>query len=302
MANQNFISYVNSPIYLGTQEGQVPATGLAGINNLIAANSCDITFDAQLEGAKFLGKTPIPNDFNISGPKQTKISFSYVPLVGANVVSGVSEASLAPFFATGDSVSGSVIRVGNFIFRQCYLDSLSVQINAYNPVKVNANYSSYDSSITETGIYTGAVDTAGLVSNTYSGAYLSSLHALSLGVSGNSTSIPESKTEISIQTTCARTPIYEVGSITPTTVILNSVNRSTNLNGENVGQVINFSGSNASLSLRFSEFSKIMDSGFAPMTDYKLAIDILGKVSSQNLSMQPNQILGGSCSVVENIF
>lgn len=297
----SYIKYENCPIYLGLN-GQAPQTGAAGLNNLIAANSCEISFETQLEPQKFLGKQPVSDDFSTSGPMQAKISVTYTPLVGTNLVSGVQEASLAPLYMTGDSISGEKIIVGNFLFEQCYLDSLNIQINSWNNLKFTAQFQSHNvTNITGTN-YSGSSDSVGFTSGTSVPTMYSSLHALSLGVSGNSLSIPESKTEIGIQTTCARTPIYEVGSITPTTVILNSVNRSTSLGGENVGQIVNFSGANAGLSLRFSEFGKLMESGFNPMADYKVAIDILGKVTSQNLSMQPNQVLQGNVSIVENIF
>lgn len=302
MAQANFISYKNSPIYLGTQEGQVPATGLAGVNNLIAVNSCEISFEAQLEPQKFLGKQPIANDFTVSAPQQARISLTYTPLVGNNLVSGIQDASLVPLSLTGDSVSGNSIRVGNLLFQKCYLDSLGVQVSAWNSIKFSTQFTSYDITNLENATYSGIEHSGPALVNPLSGSYFSSLHALSLGVSGESFSIPESKTEINIQTTCARTPIYEVGSITPTTVILNSVQRTASINGENIGRVINFSGANASLSLRFSEFSKMMESGFNPMTDYRFSIDTTGKVSSQSLSMQPNRTIDGSVNIVSNIY
>lgn len=297
-----FISYKHSPVYLGTQEGQVPATGLAGVNNLIAANSCEISFESQLEAQKFLGKQPISNDFTVSAPQQARISLTYTPLVGNNLVSGIQDASLVPLLMTGDFVSGFSIRAANFLFQKCYLDSLNIQINSWNGIKFSTQFTSYDVTDLENAVYSGVESSSDYLVDPLSGSYFSSLHALSLGVSGNSFSIPESKTEISIQTTCARTPIYEVGSITTTTVVLNSVEQSVSLNGENVGQIVNFSGADASLSLRFSEFGKLMESGFNPMTDHRFGLDFTGRVSSQNLSMQPNQILQGSVVIRSNIF
>lgn len=299
----NFIKYENSPVYLGTQEGQVPATGIAGINNLIAANTCELSFDTQMEPQKFLGRQNISDDYAISGPKQAKISFSYTPLVGPNAVSGIQEASLLPLSLTGDFVSGHVVRIGNFLLQKCYLDSIGIQISAYNTVKFNVQMTSYDSSTIENDVYSGIGNSGSFVNSSLSGTYLSALHSLSLGVSGNSLSLPESKTEINIQTTCARTPVYSVGSINPDTVILNSVERAVSINGENVGRIINFSGANASLSLRFSEFASLVTGvNFNPLTDYRFGLDITGKITSQNLSMQPGRTLEGSINFRSNVF
>jgi hypothetical protein len=121
-------------------------------------------------------------------------------------------------------------------------------------------------------------------------------------VSGQSVSLPESKTEISIQTTCSRTPVYEVGSTYPRTVLLNSVTRQTSVNGENIGTVVSVSGNSAVLNLKFAEFGKLMDPTFNAAVDYRLRLDISGRVTSQNLSAQVGRTVESQISLIENVF
>jgi hypothetical protein len=128
------------------------------------------------------------------------------------------------------------------------------------------------------------------------------LHALRTNVSGDSVSLPESKTEISVNYQCSRTAVYEVGSLTPKTVLLQGVSRSTSIVGENIGRVISYSGNNASLNLSIGEFGKLTNGGFNPSTDTKLFIGITGRVVSQNLSFATNRIADGSISLVENLY
>jgi hypothetical protein len=298
----SFVSFVNSPVYLGTSEGQVPATGLAGISNLIAANSCEISFESSLEPAKYIGRNAVSDDFLSTSAQNVKISLSYLPLVGDNLNDGIQNASLLPLSLTGAfSETGHSIRVGNFLFNRCYLDSLSIQISPNTPIRWSTQFSCYDASSITGFNYTGFGDSGGFTSNSLSGTAYSAIHALTTNVSG-STSLPQSKTDISIQYQISRTPVYEIGSIVPRNVLLNTVSRTTNISAENIGEVIDFSGKSAILNLKFAEFGKLMNPSFDPSQDYRFMIGITGKINSQSLSMQPSKVVDGQISIMENLF
>jgi len=298
MSQGSFIRFEQTPVFLSTAEGIAPQTG-AGVTNLIAANTCEISFEAAVEPNKFLGRQVISDDFSTSGPKRSTISVSYMPLVGTNVYSSVQEASLIPFSMTGDFASGHSIKIANFLFNQCYLDTLSVQLQAYQPIRCSATFSSYDTVLLENDVFDGVVNSAGPLVDSSSGSYLSCLHALSTNVSGQSVSLPESKTDISVNYQCGRTAVYDIGSLTPRTVLLQSVMRSTSVNGENVGNVVGISGSSAVLNLRFGEFGKLINGVFDPDVDTKLHIGITGRINSQNLSMSPGRSLEGVVNIQE---
>lgn len=293
-----FISYKDSPLFVSPNDG-VPETGLS-LSHLIAASSCDLTFDASLDPAKYIGKEAVSSDFHVNAAKATKLAFSYIPLVGDNVSPTISAASTGIFNLTGDSSCS--IRLGNFLFGQCYLDSLTLSINPNQPIRANANFSCYNESNIEGLSYTGLGGSFSFTINSSTGTAFSALHALSSSVSGQGVSLPESKTEISIQTTCSRTPVYEVGSTYPRTVLLNGVTRQTSVNGENVGEIVSFSGNSAVLNLKLAEFSKLMDPNFNATTDYRVRFDITGRVVSQNISAQVGRTIEGSVSISENIF
>lgn len=297
----SFIKYEHSPVFLSMDEGILPATGLS-VCNLIAANSCEISFDAQLDVAKYIGKQAISDDFHVGGPKTAKISLSYIPLIGPAVTSGVALASTGIFNLTGDFTSGHSIRVGSFLFNQCYLDTLGVQLAPNQPLRLTASFSSYDTTSFQDAAYSGIVNFGSLTSSAASGTAFSAIHALSSSVTGQSTSLPLSKTEINIQTSCARTPVYEVGASEPRTVLLDAVTRTTTIGGENVGQIINVSGANAALTLKFAEFGRLMDPTFSAANDYRFALNISGRVNSQSISAQPGRTAEGSVSIQENIY
>lgn len=298
MAQANFISYKDSPLFVSPNTG-VPETGVS-LSHLIAASSCDLTFDASLDPAKYIGKSAVSSDFHVNAAKATKLAFSYIPLVGDNVFETVSAASTGIFNLTGESSCS--IRLGNFLFRDCYLDSLTLSINPNQPIKANANFSCYNESGVEGLSFTGLGGSFGFTVDSSSGTSFSALHALASSVSGQSVSLPESKTEISIQTTCSRTPVYEVGSTYPRTVLLNGVTRQTSVNGENAGQIVSISGNLAVLNLKLAEFGKLMDPNFDAAEHYRVRFDITGRVSSQNLSAQVGRTVESSVQIISNEF
>ena len=272
-----FIKYTDVPVFANfSSPNQAPLTGLdGGASDLMAANDVNITFETQLEPRKYLGKNPIGNDYSPVGPLQARFNFSWFPLIGDNAKSSlISQTGV--LHLTGDFATGHQIRIGNFLFKDCHLNS-----------------------------FTGLAGAPALLKVAGTGAYFDALHALAVGITGNLQPLPQSKKNLQINTTCSRTAVYTIGSKTPEQVLLNSVERSVTVEGENVGEIIDFNGSGdgSSLKIRFSPFRDfITNASFNPRTDYKFEIEVSGKIVAQNLSVQPNNTVNGSVAIRENIY
>lgn len=298
-----FIKYTDVPVFANfSNPSSAPSTGNGG--DLMAANDVSISFDAQLEPRKYLGKNPISNDYAPTGPLQAKLSFSWFPLIGSNAnSSSISQTGVLAL--TGDFATGHQIRVGNFLFKECYLNSYTVQITPYQPIVFSADFNSYDVSGIEGTAFTGLRGAPALLQAAGTGAYFDALHALAFGVTGTLEPLPQSKKSIQISASCARSAIYTLGSEYPEEVLLNSVERTVTIEGENVGSIIDFNGSGdgSSVSFRFSPFRNfITGSNFNPRTNYAFAIDVRGKIVSQSLSVQPGNTLNGSVTIKENVY
>ena len=299
-----FIKYTDVPVFANfSSANQAPLTGGAG-SDLMAANDVTINFEASLEPRKYLGKTPISNDYAPTGPLQAKISFSWFPLIGENTNSRlISQTGVLAL--TGEFETGHQIRVGNFLFKDCHLNSYTIQITPYQPIVFSADFNSYDTETIEGTTFTGLAGAPALLQAAGTGAYFDSLHALAVGITGNLEPLPQSKRSVQINTACSRNPVYTIGSKTPERVLLNSVERTVTVEGENVGAIIDYNGSGdgSSVSFRFSPFRYfVTGASFNPRTDYKLAIDVSGKITSQSLTQQPGNTLNGSVSLKENIY
>lgn len=302
-----FIKYTDVPVFANfSSPNQAPLTGLdGGASDLMAANDVNITFETQLEPRKYLGKNPIGNDYSPVGPLQARFNFSWFPLIGDNAKSSlISQTGV--LHLTGDFATGHQIRIGNFLFKDCHLNSYTIQITPYQPVVFSADFSSFNVNEIESSVFTGLANAPSLLKTAGGqGAYYDALHALAVGVTGGITPLPDAKKSIQVNTSCTRVPIYTIGSKIPEQVILNGVERTVTVEGENVNQIINFygSGDGASLKLRFSPFRYFITGGnFNPRTNYMFEIEVSGRIAGQNLSIQPNNTLNGSVGIRENIY
>ena len=255
-----FIKYTDIPVYANfSGANTAPLTGLGGVSDLMAANEVTINFEASLEPRKYLGKTPIRNDYSPVGPLQAKLNFSWYPMIGENTNSRlISHTGILSL--TGEFPTGHQIRVGNFLFKDCHLNSYNIQITPYQPIIFSADFNSYDVDSIEGTEFTGQAGAPALLKTAGTGAYFDALHALAVGITGNLQPLPQSKKNIQITTNCSRTPVYTIGNKTPEQVLLNSVERTVTVEGENVGEIIDFNGSGdgSTLQIKFSPFRYVI--------------------------------------------
>ena len=294
----NFIRSTNCAIFADfTNENTLPNTG----SGFFCATEASLSIDSSLEAEKTFGEPRIADKYNISGPQSAKLSFSYLPMVGSNSATN-PENQWAVTNLTGDYQSGHRIKFGNFELRSCYLSSLNIDISPQSPVSFKCNFDVYDLSQVTGQSFTGFSVQNALTTNG-SGAYLESLHALALGVSGSGVSLPESKAEISISYNINRSPCYRLGDIYPSTVVLDSVEKQLTIRGENIGQICSFSGGNAIVDLSFSPFSSFITggTGFSAQSQSLFSIRTAGRVSSQNLDAGEDG-LNGSVTILENVY
>ena len=292
----NFIKSQNCPIFCNfLAENTAPSTG----NQFFAATSATLSFDAQLEANKTFGSPRAPDDYTISGPQVGKLNLEVYPLVGSNSVTDTNNQLALITGLAGDFISGGhQILMGNLLLKGCYLSTLNIQISPQEPIIVKSTFDVFDLSSVTGVSFTGA-NISNVLTTNGSGAYLESLHALAMGVSGSGVNMPQSRTEIDISLTCSRTPTYGLGSIYPSTVILDNVSRETSLKGADIGEVCSFSGGNGIVNLSFGKFSDFIT---GTSINSLLNIGITGKISSQALSASPDAGLAGSIIIQENLF
>jgi hypothetical protein len=300
----SFLKYTDLPIFANfTQQDTAPVT-TGSANHLFAATDASISLDPSISPNRYLGKPQNRVDFSPTGPMEGKFSLTFHPLIEQNggTILNVQKTNQLSFFdLTGDFSAGHQIKVSNFLLKQCYLQSYSVKINAFQPVVVSANFVAYDiSQLTNTQLaaYTGVTPSLAVDSTK---PYYEVLHGLTTLMDAVTGNLPSTKTSIEIQVDCQRTPVYALGSKTPSSVILNTVERTTTIQGENIGNVVDVTGANAgATNLYFLPLSQL---GSTPSAGNKvLSFDISGRVTSQQISISQGSIMNGKVVIKEALL
>jgi hypothetical protein len=296
-----FLKYSDLPVFANfTQENIDPVKSNASF--MFAATEASLNLDTNLAITRYLGtkKAEMP----ASGPLEGKFTLTFFPMIEStetNSILNIQKTNQLAFFnLTGDFALGHTISLSNFNLRRSYLQNYSIKINPYQPVSIQANFISYDIQEIIGKTLSSQVISQPISKDTSKPNY-EALHGLTTLMTTTSNSTPQTKTSIEVQVDCNRTPIYPIGSKIPDGVVLNTVERTINIQGENIGSVIDITGSSAgNMSLYFSPLSKL-GSSISSNSVYTInTVD--AKITAQQLSISQNSTLNGKVVIKEIIL
>ena len=293
-----FLKYSDVPVFANFIEEGV----LFNDTHLFAASQFSASLNSNLSANRYLGKIQSRNDFSVVGPMEAKLSMTFYPIIETqeqNLLNISKNNQLAFFEATGDFNIGHNIVIGSYQFSRVYLENFSMKINAYQPISVTANFISYEMvNVTNFNLEKFSSTLPQIAKNDAS-PYYSALHGLSTTMD-SSDNLPSTKTSIQVNVDCKRTPIYNLGSKTPSSVILTSVERTTTVDGESIGKAISLSGVNAgSTNIYFQP----LNSDTSPSENNNiLKFDINGKIVSQDISVTQQGFVNGKVVIKEIIL
>jgi hypothetical protein len=301
----SFLKYSDIPVYANfISENTSPVvTNSPNTNHMFAATQVSLTLAPNLSPNRYLGKSQIRNDFSVNGPLEGKLSLTFFPLIeyGTPSVLNIQRDNQLSFFnTTGNFNLGHQIRMSNYLLKQSYLQNYSIKINPFQPISITANFISYDVSSMVGTTLTSSTSTSIAVSPTT--PYYEGLHGLSTNMdAGTSNNIPNTKTSIDINVDCQRTPIYTLGSKTPNQVVLTALERTTTINGDNIGNAVDISGANAgATNIYMLPLSKMGLN--ASLSNNIIYFDINGRITSQDVSVSQQGILNGKVVIKEIIL
>ena len=295
-----FLKYSDLPIFAEfTSQNTAPSKD---VSKIFMATEASLALDPNLSANRYLGKAQIKNDFSTVGPLEGKFSMSFIPIIEKDTANtNIQKANQLSFFnLTGDFSNGHQLYFSNFLLKQVYLQNYSVKINPYQPVSISANFISYDvrdlKGQTLSG-FSGPLQ----VPKDASSPYYESLHALTTKMDGSEVNIPSTKISIEVNVDCQRTPIYTLGQQTPDSVVLTAAERTTTIQGENIGSVVDITGANPGATniyfLPLSKKGSIIDSNYN-----SLLFDVNGRIVSQQVSVAQNSTLNGKVVIKEVIL
>lgn len=300
-----FLKYTDLPIFANfIDETSLPNTISA--QHMFAATDASINLDASVAVSRFLANKPAM--IVASGPLEAKLSFSFYPMIevsNSNERLNLQKQNQRNFFnLSGDFQNGHNIQISNFLFKKTYLQNYSIKINPYQPVVVTANMVSYDISEIEGKTLNSFGRTFDISSDPEKPRY-EVLHGLTTSINSltQTNILPQTKTSIEINIDCQRTPIYTLGNKFPDSVVLNTVERTTTVQGENVNSIMDINGKEVrDLNILFLPLSSLGKELSNTTTRDILNFNINGKIISQQLSVAQNSSLNGRIVIKDIIL
>ena len=296
----NFISYKDAPVFANfTNENRSISTSTSA--HLFAASQASVNLTPNLSANRYLGKVQTKNDFSVNGPLEAKISITFFPMIetwGQSDLNIQRDNQLAFFNLTGNFQAGHAIQIGNYFFYNSYLQNYSMKINPFQPISITANFIAYDLDSVSNTEFVGFSQYLPIQKDITKPVY-KALHGLTTNMLDPGNFLPTTKTNIDINVDVGRTPVYALGSKKPSTVILNTVERTTTIDGEGINKAVTLSGQNAgSTNIYFQP----LDNPQPPSQNaYMLAFDINGRIISQDLSISQGNMSNGKV-VIKEIF
>ncbi len=210
---------------------------------------------------------------------------SYAPVSEMSANLGIE------YYVTGDVDNISMLtgdidcsgKFGGIEFSGAYLNSYQVDIEPYMPVKFSANFvilSGYNQNLS-----TGSFDSESIELANGAHSLLNNINYSNVGL--------DNPVSISYSVSCERVPNYEIGNEFPSNVRFGSVSKNLSIAGEDIGDLITYSG------------KEIAGISIQPKTLNNLSrgqlLECSGVIESQELGVSRNDFVKGSIQIMERV-
>lgn len=213
-------------------------------------------------------------------------------LEGYAPTSPIADSVSFEYYASGDNdsvmqmtghspCSGSF---GGIDFSGAYLTRYEVSIAPYKPISISASFDVYSG-------FNGSLKGQSGHFNSYPIDVANGAHTELLNFDSASMGM-DNPISIGYNISCERTPNYVIGEDSPRYVTLGTINKSMNIDGENIGDLISYSGiSSASMSITPKNINNLSRGQ---------TMDCKGVIHHQKLSVSVGGVVNGSIGIMES--
>ena len=243
------LSYANFPIYVGSANtSSIPDQE----GTSLPSTSVGVLYSTAVKANRRLGKpVPVGNPRNpILFPTESgnarwgeQVKFSR-PLSASISFQMLLHDELPPnetgySFLSGQSGDFFPVQIGSGIFNKCYLQDYTVNIQPYVPVTVDVNFISLDPPIGQQ-ISGDASPSSGAFSLDFNSDDF--VYGHTCAVNNMTDVVGNVQSSITYKRSFARTPIYTLGSINATDMLLDGIETETRITSTGLENLINYSG------------------------------------------------------------
>ena len=221
------LSYSEFPVYIGIAGTHTPPSTVSGY---VAATQSSVNYNTNHSPNRKQGKAIGSDQFNYNGALSADISIDCILHTG--MLSGFD------FLKDAKQEDFVTIQLGSGIYNKCYAKDVSVDIAPFAPVTLKASFVSLDPHV------------GGTISgdpNSYGGAVVPlDSEAVAYGhtctVTDNTSTTNNTQSQISFTRTYSRTPVYGIGSVNASEMLLDGVEEELSITSTGLNNLINFSG------------------------------------------------------------
>ena len=279
-----YISYKDVPLYFGTSANGVDfPTETDGGNKGVICQQLQLNYTPNISAVRTLGKKPTKDNFNLSGPPNSSLSFTaYVETGEFNITGFTGDVgNIGATFRIGDSANG-ISGSGAF------LTSYSFTLAAYQPVLVQADFVIYNPlTISNPGGSIASVDSNDVIDDLNFSKY--GHGAYSTVQTGNLNSL-ETIESFQYQYSINRLPVYTLGNFNPSVVEVLSEEQTLQIQGDNIIDLVPLTGSNPG-----PITGTVKDSNSSGI----LEVVVDGRITAENVSIQGGDLARGSITITE---
>ena len=294
---------------------------ITGAEHFCASTSASVSLSSKLEQNKNLSSAPNQH-FKIGGSLDTKISINFFAatslFTSGNSISNYTATEQFLSVLTGDISTN--IKIGGTMFRDCYLENLSMEILPFMPTMMSADFICLSTNFNLGGLGPNestplppgdAVYYQNLLSMYGEDVlvYLNGNSALpengmyyghNVVVSGGSLLTP-TRESLSYKVACTRSPVYTLGESDATSCFLDAVSQEISIKSDNVAKFIDYNGS-ANNPNKESLISVSLRTPNQIPLNPPLFFSHNARIVSQNLSINAGDVLGGQVTLREIIL
>ena len=222
------IPYSEFPVYIGQVGiGTVPTDA----SSYLPATQASVSYNTSSSVRRKLGKSVDASDqFVFDGALSADISVSC--LLQSGMLSGLD------FLLDANQDDFVAMKLGSGIYNQCYVKDVSLSVSPFEPVILSANFVSLQPAVGGTlngdiNPYAGGVpplDTDLIV------------YGHTCSVNDNADVLGQVQSQINFNRTYTRTPIYGLGSVNASSMLLDGVEEEISVSSTGLNTLINFSG------------------------------------------------------------
>lgn len=274
------LQFQNMPVYLYVENEPFINQYSSPVTNVTIQTQNALQPARVLDGRRH-------DDMRIGGISTTKINLNFLACTANTQEADYRMAEAILTALTGEKET-AISLGGGESYGRCFLEEVTVTLTPLNPVSISASFACLNPPVNQSIFGLGPPFTGSL------GDYL--VHSYDTVIDGGSAISDSNRESITYKVSCGRTYSTPLGSATPQTGFLDSLEKEINIKALNITNWIDYSGTSAPITItpKDSLGNNLVPNGFGLSSN--------GKIISQSVSLGEGDVLRADITAKEVIL